>query len=842
MKRYLLILALFLPGTLWASCPTGANYRNPSDPTGAQVTLASLGITTCYYAAATGSDTNSGTSESSPFLHAPGMPNFTGSATIGPGVGIILRGGDTWHFGASTSPASGGTWSIGNNGSSGSPIFMGTDPTWYAGSSWARPILTGDNPVCNAGTLGSNCHSYSGGYWQQFYVNSCAHNIGSSNDFIAIDGLKYIIIDNFEMTGLCQSANGQPSHTDNYFSYGSLQGPIWIMDVYAHGWSHLTFGGPNGSDSCTSSNVCQNIYFLDGGSVVGPPGDSALFNVIDASDSDPVAMGLCQPGTGLYQLGWNVISGTSQCVSSSMHSVHDNLYINFYENGHSNVLESNNTSDQCPLSAVYNNLFYNIESSGGTGGVFLWPSPPTGCTDAFFNNVSYNIGNLEVFNIGTSGVPQGTLDVFNNTWQTPVNQAILRCTYLNGTLNEVNNHYIDDAGSYFIGSCPGTITTTAPLLQTNAVANADGYTSSTNPVYAPQSSSAPTVGHGANATSYCSALQSSSDALMQAAGTACTSDAAYGVSYDTSNHTAVYPARTTTARPSSGAWDIGAYEFSGTPTSYSITVSSITGNGTVTSSQGGISCTTGTTGTCSASGLTGTTTMTFTAASGYTLTSVTGCTLSGTTCPVSSSATITATFTANSSAAAPTFSPVAGNYYISTSVSLSSATSGATICYTTDGSTPTANGAGTCTHGTTYSTAISVTSAETIKAVASKSGFTDSTVSSAAYTITPAIAITTTSPLPNGTVGIPYSYTMAATGGYPPYTWTDPSCSGACNTGLYFFVSGDWSGTPANAGTSTFTIQVTDNNGNSTSGPFSLTINPAVSAQPSSPVMILVMP
>ena len=50
----------------WCMCPAGANYTNPANPTGAHVTLASLGITNCYYIAAGGSDSNSGTSESSP--------------------------------------------------------------------------------------------------------------------------------------------------------------------------------------------------------------------------------------------------------------------------------------------------------------------------------------------------------------------------------------------------------------------------------------------------------------------------------------------------------------------------------------------------------------------------------------------------------------------------------------------------------------------------------------------------------------------------------------------------------------------------------------------------------
>jgi hypothetical protein len=92
-------------------------------------------------------------------------------------------------------------------------------------------------------------------------------------------------------------------------------------------------------------------------------------------------------------------------------------------------------------------------------------------------------------------------------------------------------------------------------------------------------------------------------------------------------------------------------------------------------------------------------------------------------------------------AATPTFSPVAGTYGSPQSVTISTSTSGATICYTIDGSTPTANGSGTCTHGTTYSTAVSVSTSLTLKAIASKSGNSDSATGSAAYVL-PAVGVT----------------------------------------------------------------------------------------------------
>lgn len=79
--------------------------------------------------------------------------------------------------------------------------------------------------------------------------------------------------------------------------------------------------------------------------------------------------------------------------------------------------------------------------------------------------------------------------------------------------------------------------------------------------------------------------------------------------------------------------------------------------------------------------------------------------------------------------ATPTFDPAAGEIDSGTTVSISSTTAGATIYYTTDGTTaPT-------TSSTKYEAPIEITEAVTIKAIAIKEGMTDSDVAEAAYTI-----------------------------------------------------------------------------------------------------------
>lgn len=83
----------------------------------------------------------------------------------------------------------------------------------------------------------------------------------------------------------------------------------------------------------------------------------------------------------------------------------------------------------------------------------------------------------------------------------------------------------------------------------------------------------------------------------------------------------------------------------------------------------------------------------------------------------------------------PTFTPAAGSYAMPISVQLSTATSGAIICYTSDGiTTPVCSATPACTTGTQYASAVSVTYTTTkFKAIACKTGLTDSAVVNATH-------------------------------------------------------------------------------------------------------------
>jgi hypothetical protein len=129
--------------------------------------------------------------------------------------------------------------------------------------------------------------------------------------------------------------------------------------------------------------------------------------------------------------------------------------------------------------------------------------------------------------------------------------------------------------------------------------------------------------------------------------------------------------------------------------------------------------------------------------------------------------------------AAPTLSPAGGSYTSPPSVTLSTTTSGASIRYTTDGNIP------TCSTGTVYSAPFAVTGTSTVKAVGCRSAWSDSSVSSAAYTVTGTVATPTFS-VGTGTYSQPQSVTIttSTSGGSIRYT-TDGSTPTSSTGTLY---------------------------------------------------------
>jgi hypothetical protein len=120
--------------------------------------------------------------------------------------------------------------------------------------------------------------------------------------------------------------------------------------------------------------------------------------------------------------------------------------------------------------------------------------------------------------------------------------------------------------------------------------------------------------------------------------------------------------------------------------------------------------------------------------------------------------------------AAPVFNPAPGTYTSAQSVAMTSATTGAFIRYTTDGSTPTAS------VGTLYSGPVAITSTKTLKAIASKTGMDDSALTSGTYTVntTPMYTLTVTGGTGSGSypgaTAVPVSATPPAGQAFSAWT------------------------------------------------------------------------
>jgi hypothetical protein len=91
----------------------------------------------------------------------------------------------------------------------------------------------------------------------------------------------------------------------------------------------------------------------------------------------------------------------------------------------------------------------------------------------------------------------------------------------------------------------------------------------------------------------------------------------------------------------------------------------------------------------------------------------------------------------------------------------------------------------------------------------------------------------TTTTLDPGIVGQPYNQTLHATGGVGALTWN--VSAGSPPNGLSLTPAGVISGTPTNAGSSDFTVRVTDSLGQTDTQALSLVINPPAPPPPTAP-------
>ncbi|HEX8817345.1 MAG TPA: hypothetical protein VF753_17760 [Terriglobales bacterium] len=515
-------------GSTGGTCPSGANYLNQS---GQMVTLANMGITSCFYVSkANGSDSNSGTSESSPWQHLPGTETTcTGncaSANPGPGQGYILRGGDTW-------PNSdlGIYWHPSWSGNATNPIYIGVDQSWYnssvCGSGWCRPIF--------------NCQG-----------QICADVGNTGNMFFLAQWGSHVVVDNIEMTGLHTTTGQAFAYVKDYGSNNVYQ------QLYLHGWSHSSTSNGDWDNayvysSNSGSNSCLHDSIIDGSDTTQDM-LVALFAVVPCAYRNWIGY----TTNGMEAVGWNIHDNTFGPIMTPFSGItHQNHLFHFGP-------DAGQTAE-----FIYNNFIFvtNLGSASG-GAVSLWLNGNEGsnATAYSFNNLIYDVGPGNILNTsGHNSIEYGGYVIFNNTFECGTDSNPGGCDSGNaasgpmGTYASANNHYINNNGSTpvycYTTYNPCTITTN--LIQSISTANGQGYSSGSLYPFSPQNANGGTVGAGTNQTSVCNTIAG----LNAAAGAACQNDTTLGVAENTANHT-VSSTRTPNPRPGSGAWDAGAYEFS----------------------------------------------------------------------------------------------------------------------------------------------------------------------------------------------------------------------------------------------------------------------------------------
>jgi len=536
MKRFLLTSVLALLATFIAAgsafaaggpCPTASTYMNPNG-TGAPGTLSSFGITSCFFIDFTsGADTNNGTSETTPWKHAPGMGGCSGtcsSTTPAAGNGFIFKGGVTWD--STTQP-----WTWGWSGNSSNPIYIGYDPAWFSGGSWTRPILSG------SGVLST-----------QFSTNAA-----------------FLNFENFEFTGMFNNQTGSP----NVYSFSNTGGGsrgINLYNCYFHGAnvahdgahsSHFVSWGTSGNDSTSlfhhnaidNSDICKIPNGYTGGS-----GFTCTMTGLEGGPRQ------------IFMNYFGYMGGSSLVVDNPV-DFHNNI-IEWQtlspDNGtdHENMYESNGETGSGAV--IYNNV---VRHGYNVGVVDFQSGPNTGITTYIFNNVLPDMdgGNMQQTYEGSSSV--GTDYWFNNTAEAGRDSGnpggVCGRDTGSATAHVINQHCITTSTS---GWWQGSMNASTNLAQSKATANGQGYSLAGTPYsFQPTSGSGSTVGLGTNESSLCSAIGSGATVVSTVnseAQAACMQDTSYGVTYDTTSHSITGVGRSSTnARPASGAWDIGAYQF-----------------------------------------------------------------------------------------------------------------------------------------------------------------------------------------------------------------------------------------------------------------------------------------
>lgn len=410
--------------------------------------------TTYYISYSAGSNSNNGTTTSTPWKSHPYMQTGAGCAgsphayTHVNGDRFIFKGGDSW-------PAACFDMVIATGGSSGSPDYYGVDAAFFTGGAWTRP---------------------------KFDPN---HATPTGNYMIKGFGTSNQTWDNIEIVNQGVAVQAGAFSVGEAFQYANSDTGIILQNMYIHDWNiNGALSGDNVEYSAGS--IYGNVILLN-----SEIEDSAGY--MTSGPTNVRTGGACQ---NCEEVGGNQIHDVmAGCFS--VNSCHDNTFYNMtgeiqsYTSLHSQIIEDD--ADQGSM-AVYNNI---IHDSSGIG-VTIYMCPPTW----IYNNVIWNTNNVNIMMSGACGPAAGTSYVENNTVDCSNGTACFGTDSkgtLNGTVNLKNNHWITNGSPTSFPSSITTLNQTTNITMSTSTATSQGYTSGN--VYQPTSGGDSTVGAGTNLSS-----------------------------------------------------------------------------------------------------------------------------------------------------------------------------------------------------------------------------------------------------------------------------------------------------------------------------------------------------
>jgi hypothetical protein len=406
-----------------------------------------------------GSDSNNGTSTSSPWKRHPYMRGWTGSYTHHIADRFIFKGGVTW-------PSSVLPLIPTNGGSSGSNDYYGVDQTWFdsgaCGASFCRPIFDG----------GSTDISGQGGNGSLVYMNG----IGG-----------FITLDYLEIRNLFAPVAWGPALV---YMYNTSN--VTIQNCNLHGWQL------KGGISTDDAHGAVWAYGSSASTII----DHNTISDVEHPDN----------GDGIYSVDGTISNNSIHDMSAAMLTVSGTISGNtiyninypvsdFDPNYHTNVIYLIGAGG---TSYIRENLIYNMAA-----GTNIYPEPCWGGNGGaiyIFNNV--------VEDRGTTGVPLlyidpengsgacGSAYIWNNTLVSN-NVTLVGVVNRSSNLNNLttqNNHFItSNQQACYQCNLASHLTSSNNVTSSSQAAASQGYVLAND--YAPTSNSVDTIHAGTNAPS-----------------------------------------------------------------------------------------------------------------------------------------------------------------------------------------------------------------------------------------------------------------------------------------------------------------------------------------------------